>query len=572
MLNGKGISDGIGIGRVIILEKEEIKPEKIKVDNVEEEKKKFYQAIEELTEETQQLISKLKGTEKEIMEAYLMILQDETLIQETVRILEEENCNSAYATEKGFQSIIQMFEEMEDPYLAARSSDIIDMKNKLLAKLLHKKEIHLSQLPKDTILIAKELSTSDTAKLDLKNIAGMVTELGGVNSHMAIMARTHRIPAVVGIKQIMGLVKEDDLVGINGKTGEIFLNPSEEEKKELEEIKLNSEQERIQLEKYKTKKSITKDGHQVELLANIGGVNDILIAMQNTAEGIGLFRSEFLYMNSEDFPTERQQFEVYKEVAEKFQNQRIIIRSLDIGGDKNLKYMKLPKEENPFLGYRAIRIFLDNPFLFKVQLRAILAASHYGNLAIMLPMISSIQELREAKKMIEEVKQEFREKSIPFQENIEIGIMIEIPSAAIMADELAKECDFFSIGTNDLIQYTVAVERGNEKVAKLYTHFNPAVIRLIQYVINCAHQNHILCGMCGEAASDSLFVPLLVGLGLDEFSMNSNKILQVRKLIRKLNSTDCKQLAKEVLQLNSSEEIKKRLKIMEKKIEPGNIM
>lgn len=264
-------------------------------------------------------------------------------------------------------------------------------------------------------------------------------------------------------------------------------------------------------------------------------------------------------MNSEDFPTEKEQFESYKEVAEKLQNKKITIRILDIGGDKNLKYMKLPKEDNPFLGYRAIRIFLDNVALFKVQLRAILGASAYGNLAIMLPMISSIEELREVKKIIQDVKEELKRKQIPFNKNIKIGIMIEIPSAALMAEELAKECDFFSIGTNDLIQYTLAVERGNEKVANLYTHFHPAVIRLIKYVVDSAHKNNILCGMCGKAAGDSLFIPVLVGLGLDEFSMNANKILRVRKLIRKLNFKDCQKLAEEVLKLSSTEEIKRKL-------------
>lgn len=264
-------------------------------------------------------------------------------------------------------------------------------------------------------------------------------------------------------------------------------------------------------------------------------------------------------MNSEDFPTEKEQFEAYKKVAEKLQNKKIIIRTLDIGGDKNLKYMKLPKEENPFLGYRAIRIFLDNIPLFKVQLRAILRASIYGNLAIMLPMISSLEELREAKKVIQEVKEELKTKQVPFNENIEIGIMIEIPSAALMAEELGKECDFFSIGTNDLIQYTIAVERGNEKVANLYTHFHPAIIRLIKSAIDGAHKNHILCGMCGEAAGDPLFIPLLIGLGLDEFSMNANKILQARKLIRELDFQDCQKLATEVLKLSSAEEIKRTI-------------
>ena len=561
MLKGKGISEGIGLGKVMILENEDITLEKIRIENVEAEKEIFYQALHAVEAETQELINKLDGKEKDIMQAYLMILQDPTLAQETIRIIKQDKCNASYATEIGFNKIIQSFEEIDDPYMAARSSDIKDMKKKVLYKILNKKEINLSELPQNTILVTKELTTSDIAKLDLKNIAGIVTEVGGINSHMAIIARTHEIPAIVGIKQIVQMIKEKDFIAINGTTGEIFVNPSKEECTKLEQIKENSKKQKEQLANFKGQSSSTKDGHHVELLANIGGVQDVDLVINNTAEGIGLFRSEFLYMNSEDFPTEKEQFESYRKVAERFQNQKIVIRTLDIGGDKALKYMKLPEEENPFLGYRAIRIFLDNVSLFKVQLRAILRASAYGNLAIMLPMISSIEELREAKKIIQEVKEELKVKKIPFKEDIEIGIMIEIPSAALMAEELAKECDFFSIGTNDLIQYTVAVERGNEKIANLYTHFHPAVIRLIKYAIDGAHKNNILCGMCGEAAGDPLFIPVLVGLGLDEFSMNSNKILQTRKLIRELKFTDCQKLADEVLNLVSTEEIKKKLMI-----------
>ena len=557
MLKGKGISEGIGLGKVVVLENEDIKPEKFRIKDVEKEKEIFYKAVHAVEMDAEELIDKSSGAQKDIMQAYLMILQDPTLVQETVKIIEQEKCNSAYATEIGFNTIIQMFEEMDDPYMAARSSDIADMKRKVLSKILNKKELNLSQLPKNTILVAKELATSDTAKLDLKNIAGIVSELGGINSHMAIMARTHEIPAVVGIKQVMQIIKEDDFVAINGTTGEIFLNPSKEECEKLEKIKENSKKQKEQLENYKNQISVTKDGHHIELLANIGGEKDVELVTNNTAEGVGLFRSEFLYMNSEDFPTENEQFEVYKKVAEKLQNKRIIIRTLDIGGDKELKYMKLPKEQNPFLGYRAIRIFLDNRALFKVQLRAILRASKYGNLAIMLPMISSLEELVEAKKVIQEVKEELKAKQIEFNENIEIGIMIEIPSAAIMSDVLAKECDFFSIGTNDLIQYTMAVERGNEKVANLYSHFHPAIIRLIKYVIDNAHKNHILCGMCGEAAGDLQFIPILIGLGLDEFSMNANKILPARKLIRELEFKECQKLAEDVLKLPSTEEVKR---------------
>ena len=559
MLKGMGISDGIGIGKAIILNNEDIKPEKIRTDDIEQEKKIFLDAIQSVKDETKNLISTLNGTEKDIMEAYLAVLQDDTLVQETIKIIEQEKCNADYGADVGFNKIIQIFEQMDDPYMAARSRDIADMKRKVLSKILNIKEINLSNLPIHTILVAKELSTSNTAKLDLKNIEGIITEIGGENSHTAIMARTNRIPAIVGIKNVTNLINEEDVIAINGKTGEIFINPSKEEEKNLIEIKEKSDDIKKELEEYKNKPSITKDGHQVELMANIGDVSDINIVTENTAEGVGLFRSEFLYMNSDDFPTENEQFEAYKKVAESMPNKKIVVRTLDIGGDKNLKYMKLPQEENPFLGYRAIRIYLDNIALFKVQLRAILRASYYGNLAIMFPMIASVKELVDAKKVVEDVKKELREKNILFNENIKIGIMIEIPSAAIMAEELAKECDFFSIGTNDLIQYTLAVERGNEKVASLYTHFHPAVIRLIKYVIDSAHNNGIICGMCGEAAGDSLYIPLLVGMGLDDFSMNANKILESRKLVRSLDYSECKTLADEVLKMVHREEIKEKL-------------
>ena len=556
MLVGKGISEGIGLGKAVILEENGLKIEKQKIENISAEKQQIYDAVKEVESEIEKLIKNIDGTEKEIMQAYLMILQDPSLIQETIKIIEQEKCNSAYAVENGLNQIIKTFEEMDDPYMAARSRDIEDMKKRILAKLLKIEEIDLSKLPENTILVAKELSTSDTAKMNLKNISGIITEIGGVNSHMAIIARTNEIPTIVGIKHIFENIKENDFIALNGATGEIFLNPTQEKIEKLTKNQENIKQEKQELEKYKNEKAITKDGHQVELLANIGGPQDIQIVIDNTAEGVGLLRSEFLYMDAKDFPSEEEQFEAYKKIAESLENKRLVIRTLDIGGDKDLKYMKLPKEENPFLGYRAIRIYLDNVDLFKVQLRAILRASSYGNVAIMLPMISSIEELRKSKEIIEEVKQELKEKNIKFNENIEVGIMIEIPSSAVMAEEFAKECDFFSIGTNDLIQYTIAVERGNEKLANLYSHFNPAVIRLIKSAIDGAHKNGILCGMCGEAAGDVKFIPLLVGLGLDEFSMNANKILKARKLITNLSFEECKQLANKVLELESTEGVK----------------
>ena len=560
MLKGTGISDGIGLGKAIIYKSQKIKLEKNKIKDVTLEKEKFYKAIKEVEKEIEDLLEKISGTEKEIMQAYLLILQDPNLIQKTIEIIEKEKWDAAYATEIGFNEIIKEFEKVDDTYISERSKDIEDMKKKIIAKIIGKEEINLSKVPSNTILVAKELSTSDIAKLDFKNIEGIITEVGGMNSHMAIMARTHEIPSSVGVNKITQNIKRNDVVAINGKTGEIFVNPSKKEYKNFEEIKEKIKKEKNELENYKNQDSITKDGHEVKVLANIGMPDDVKIVIQNTAEGVGLFRSEFLYMNSENFPTENEQFEAYKKVVLKLKNKEVIIRTLDIGGDKDLKYMKLPKEDNPFLGYRAIRICLDDINLFKVQLRAILKASAFGNMAIMIPMISSLEELRKTKEIINEVKEELREKKIKFDENIKIGIMIEIPAAALIANELAKECDFFSIGTNDLIQYTVAVERGNEKIANLYTMYNPAVIRLIKSAINGAHKNKIKCGMCGESAGELLYIPLLIGLGLDEFSMNANKVLKARKLILDLKYSECKKLAEDILKMPTAEEIKEKLR------------
>ena len=557
MLVGKGISEGIGLGKAVILEENRLKIEKQKIENISAEKQKIYDAVKEVESEIEKLIKNIDGTEKEIMQAYLMILQDPNLIQETIKIIEQEKCNSAYAVENGLNQIIKTFEEMDDPYMAARSRDIEDMKKRILAKLLKIEEIDLSKLPENTILVAKELSTSDSAKMNLKNISGIITEIGGVNSHMAIIARTNEIPAIVGIRHIFENIKENDFIALNGATGEIFLNPTQEKIEELTKNQENIKQEKQELEKYKNKKAITKDGHQVELLANIGGPQDIQIVIDNTAEGVGLLRSEFLYMDAKDFPSEEEQFEAYKKIAESLGNKRLVIRTLDIGGDKDLKYMKLPKEENPFLGYRAIRIYLDNVDLFKVQLRAILRASSYGNVAIMLPMISSIEELRKAKQIIEETKKELEQEHIKFNNDIKVGIMVEVPSVAVNAEMYAKECDFFSIGTNDLIQYTLAAERGNDNVAKLYNKFNPSIIKLIKNTIDAAHKHNIFCGVCGEAAGDERYIPLLLGLGLDEFSMNPRKILKAKKIICNLKYEKCKELSEKILNLPTAKEIEK---------------
>lgn len=560
MIKGNGVSSGIGFGKVVVLKNQERQIEKKVAENPNTEMKKFKEALKQVTKETEETVNTISGTEKEIMSAYLMIMQDPTLITETENLITNLSYNAEYAIEEGFNSVIQIFENIDDEYMAGRARDIADIKNRILAKLFNEETIDISKLQPKTIIVATELTTSDTAKLDFKNVSGIITELGGSTSHTSIMARTHAIPAITKVEKATEKFKNDDYIAMNGNTGEIYLNPTKQDEEKLEEIQKDLEKEKRELEKFKNAITQTSDGYVVELVANIGTPSDVKIVLENTAEGVGLLRSEFLYMDSEKMPTEEEQFIAYKEVAEKMNGMPVIIRTLDIGGDKDLKYLNLEKEANPFLGYRAIRLCLDKVELFKVQLRAILRASEYGNLSIMFPMISSLEELREAKEILEECKRELDIKDIPYKNHIKVGIMIEIPSAALIASELAKECDFFSIGTNDLIQYTVAVERGNEKVSKLYTKYHPAVIKLIKKSIEGAHDSGIFCGMCGEAASDELFIPLLIGLGLDEFSMNANNILKARKRISELEKYDCKELAEEVLKCASAEEVEKKLR------------
>ena len=560
MIKGKGISKGIGFGNVVVLKNQEIKIQETTVENTEEELERFKKALQEITTETAEIVNNSSGAEKEIMTAYLMIMQDPSLITETEDLIKNSKYSAEYATEVGLNSVIQIFENMNDEYMAGRARDIVDIKNRLIAKLLKEERVDISKLNPNTIIVAKELTTSDTAKLNFKNVSGIITEIGGTNSHTSIMARTHSLPAITKVENATEILKNNDYIAIDGESGEIYINPTEEEKNKLLEIQKTISEEKNELEKYKNMESKTKDGYKVELVSNIGTPKDVELVIENTSEGIGLLRSEFLYMDSESMPTEEEQFNAYKEVAEKMEGKTVIIRTLDVGGDKEIKYLNMEKEANPFLGYRAIRLCLDNVDLFKTQLRALLRASAFGNIAIMFPMISSIEELKKAKEIVEECKKELDEKNIAYKKDIKTGIMIEIPSAAIIADKLAKECDFFSIGTNDLIQYTVAVERGNEKISKLYTKYHPAVIKLVKLAIDGAHKAGIFCGMCGEAASDKLLIPLLIGLGLDEFSMNSNKILQSRKTISKLNKKECEELASQILEMESATEVEEKLK------------
>ena len=559
MLRGIGISSGIGIGKVYKMERSKIEIRKNKIENPENELRKLEKAIENVKKNIESSQMQANGIKKEILNAYIMILEDESLVEETMNLIKNEKYNVLYAVEEGFNNIAKVFENIGDNYIRERARDIIDIKQMVLENLKSNQKDSLDSIEEGTILVTKELTTSESTQLDLSKISGIITEIGGENSHMAIIARDNSIPAITGIQSIFDLFKNGDIVAINGENGEIVLNPSNDKIEEERKKKKYFDEKKKKLEQYKNKEAITIDGIKIHVMANIGGTKDIKEVVENYSDGVGLFRTEFLYMNKKCVPSEEEQFESYRSVAEKMKGKQVIIRTMDIGGDKELEVLGLNKESNPFLGYRAIRICLEEKELFKTQLRAILRASAYGNLSIMFPMISSIEELLEAKKIVSECKNELFHKNIDFDENIKIGIMIEIPAAAIMAKELAKECDFFSIGTNDLIQYTIAAERGNEKVAKLYTKYHPAVIRLIKNAIDGAHNSNIFCGMCGEAASDSRYIPLLIGLGLDEFSVTRSKILETKGKICNLSKMDCEKIAEKVIQAKSTDQVEKIL-------------
>lgn len=564
MLEGKGISEGIGIGKALVLKKEKLKIEESKIEDVNKELEKLDASLNSVIKETESAIEQLRKTSSDeqiqILEAYLMFLKDETLMEKAKELIKNNKTNSVYAVEKGLGEIANNFRSISDDYLSERANDIEDIKNRIISKLLKIEENSFLNIEPNTILVTQELTTSDTAKINMNNVAGIISEIGGTNSHVSIIARNKQIPMVIRIENAQTKIKSGDNLIINGNTGVVYIEPSQEEIEKYKKLKSENDESKKKLEEYKNIISKTKDGIQVEVSCNIGKLSDLDDVLRVGADGIGLFRTEFLFMDSEQMPTEEEQFESYKKIGEVMKDKLSIIRTLDAGGDKNIPYLNLEKEDNPFLGYRAIRLCLKNKKMFKTQLRAILRASIYGNLAIMFPMISTIDELRQAKKVLDECKIELQKQNIKYNEKIKVGMMIEIPAAAILAESFSKECDFFSIGTNDLIQYTVAAERGNTQIAELYTKNHPAVIRLIKYTIDSAHKNGIFCGMCGEAASNFQYIPLLIGMGLDEFSMNSSAILQAKKTITELDKKDCEKLLYEVLQLSSDKEVEKKLK------------
>lgn len=559
MMKGIGASPGIAIGKALVVEESEIVIEKKSISDIDSELKKLSDAVliskEELTKVKEKVAQEVGEEEAEIFGAHLLVLEDPEFIGEAENKIKNENINAEYALNEVKDMFVSIFESMDNAYMKERAADVKDVTNRVLRHILGIKVVDLSSLSDEIVLVAHDLTPSDTATMDKAKVLGFLTDIGGRTSHTAIMSRTLEIAAIVGLSDVTKHVKDGDMIVFDGDVGEVYINPDQKLIKEYEEKKRLFEDEKKALEKLKGKESITLDGKRVELAGNIGTPNDVEGLIKNDAEGVGLYRTEFLYMNNDNFPEEETQYEAYKAVLEGMKGKPVVIRTLDIGGDKKLSYFEMEEEMNPFLGYRAIRLCLDRTDIFKTQLRALYRSSVHGKLRIMFPMISSLEELLKAKEICEEVKSELRDENIAYSDDVEVGMMIEIPSAAIISDVLAKHVDFFSIGTNDLIQYTCAVDRMNQKISYLYNQFNPAVLRLINLVIKNAHAEGKWVGMCGESAGDQKMIPILLGFGLDEFSMSPISILRARRLVTSVSQADMKKLSDEILGLTRAEEI-----------------
>ncbi|RLK62921.1 phosphoenolpyruvate--protein phosphotransferase [Atopobacter sp. AH10] len=552
-LKGIAASDGIAIAKAYLLTEPDLSYDRLdQVDVAVEEKR-----LDDAVEQTVSQISEIRDTAKErlgadeakVFDAHLMVAQDPEWIGQMKSTIQSQAINAEAALQDVSSMFITLFEGMEDnPYMQERAADIRDVSKRILANLLGVRIPSPASIKDEVVVIAHDLTPSDTAQLDRRYVKGFVTNIGGRTSHSAIMARSLEIPAVVGTQSVVAAVKDGDLVIVDGLEGDVIVNPDQAT---LDSYKAKAEEfERLRQEwaKLVNAETITKDGKHFELAANIGTPKDLSGALENGAEAIGLYRTEFLYMDSAEFPTEEEQFKAYKAVLEGMEGKPVVVRTMDIGGDKELPYLQLPEEMNPFLGYRAIRICLHEPEMFRTQLRALLRASVYGRLRIMFPMIATLSEFRSAKKMLEEEKAKLVSEGVPVAEGIEVGIMIEIPAAAVLAHQFAKEVDFFSIGTNDLIQYTMAADRMNQGVSYLYQPYNPSILSLVRHVIESAHKEGKWAGMCGEMAGDQIAVPLLVGLGLDEFSMSASSILKTRSLMAKLSQAEMKELAHKAIE------------------------
>lgn len=561
MISGIPASPGIVFGKALVLKEEKIvlDTEKIKDDQIDAEVARFYAgreaAVEQLTAIKDRAFQSLGEEKAAIFEGHLMILEDEELEQEIIEYLRSHKVNAGVAASKIIDQQVEMLSEIDDEYLKERAGDIRDIGNRLIKNILGMKVVDLGEIDEEAILVAYDLTPSETAQLNLDKVLGFITDIGGRTSHTSIMARSLELPAIVGTNDVTEKVKTGDYLILDAINNVVYVNPSREDIERLKKLEAQLAEEKAELAKLKDLPALTLDGHRVDVVANIGTIRDCEGADRNGTEGVGLYRTEFLFMDRDQLPSEEEQFIAYKEVVEAMNGRIVILRTMDIGGDKELPYLDLPKEMNPFLGWRAIRIAFDRRQILHDQLRAVLRASAFGKLAVMFPMIISVEEIRELKSEIEVLKQELRDEGKAFDENIQIGVMVETPAAAVNARFLAKEVDFFSIGTNDLTQYTLAVDRGNEMISHLYNPLSPAVLNLIKQVIDASHAEGKWTGMCGELAGDEKATLLLLGMGLDEFSMSAISIPRIKKLIRNVNFHDAKELADSALQKPTAVEI-----------------
>lgn len=548
MLKGIAASDGVAIAKAYLLMQPDLSFSKKTVEDSDGELARLKDALAKSTEELQAIRNKAAETlgeeEAQVFDAHLMVLSDPEMIGSIETSIRDKKTNAEAGLKEVTDMFIGMFEAMEDnPYMQERAADIKDVTKRVLSHLLGVKLPNPSMIDEEVVVVAHDLTPSDTAQLDRRFVKAFVTDIGGRTSHSAIMARSLEIPAIVGTMDITAKVAEGDILAVNGIDGEVFIHPTDEQKQAVAAKGDEFAAQKVEWEKLKNAETVTADGKHIELAANIGTPKDLDGVRNNGAEAIGLYRTEFLYMDSPDFPTEEDQYKAYKAVLEGMDGKPVVVRTMDIGGDKELPYLTLPHEMNPFLGYRAIRICLAEDDMFRTQLRALLRASVHGPLRIMFPMIATLQEFREAKALLEDEKAKLIAEGATVSEDIQVGIMIEIPAAAVIADKFAKEVDFFSVGTNDLIQYTMAADRMNERVSYLYQPYNPAILRLLKNVIDAAHAEGKWAGMCGEMAGDQTAVPLLVGLGLDEFSMSATSILKTRSLMKRLDTDKMAELA-----------------------------
>ena len=561
MLKLKGIaaSQGISFAKAYVFVEPDLTVKEVKIEDVAAEIKRFEDAIEaskkELTIIKENALASLGADKAAVFEAHLLILDDPEFMGTVKTDIESKVINAEYAFKETSDMFISMFEAMDNEYMKERAADIRDVSKRILAHLLGVDLPNPSLIDEEVIVIAEDLTPSDTAQLNKKYVKGFATNIGGRTSHSAIMARSLEIPAVVGTSSITEDVKNGDILILDGLDGVVLVNPDEATTAEYKEKHAKFEAQKAEWAKLVTEKSVTKDGHEVILAANIGTPADLEGVKNNGGEAVGLYRTEFLYMGRDQLPTEDEQFEAYKAVLEGMGDKPVVVRTLDIGGDKELPYLDLPKEMNPFLGFRAIRLCLEEKDLFRTQLRALLRASVYGKLCVMFPMIATVQEFRAAKALFLEEKEKLVAEGVAVSNDIELGIMVEIPSTAVIADIFAKEVDFFSIGTNDLIQYTMAADRMSEKVSYLYQPYNPAILRLVKNVIEASHKEGKWTGMCGEMAGDSLAIPLLLGMGLDEFSMSATSILQARSQIKNLTLAKMKELVEKAVMRATTEEV-----------------